>query len=555
MSKKPNPANYFHEHLKLQLYFSKSVGLQSYLSISRLLHLSVLLLFLSSCQKSSVNQSDSTPMETWNNKIFYEIFVQSFADSNGDGIGDLPGLTQKLDYLTELGVDAVWLMPIHPSPSYHKYDVMDYYEIHPDYGTMDDFKTLLSEAHRRGLKVILDLVVNHTSHRHPWFVESQKGPENPYRDYYIWRDFEEVKDEISKKKLTTDSDNLTQWHQSGDDPERYYGFFWWEMPDLNFDSPKVREEVFQIGEFWLREVGVDGFRLDAAAHLYPDDREEEAHAFWADFTQRMRAIKPDVYIVGEVWGETLKLKGYTTGLPSLFHFSLGEEIIRSVNEGKPYYDRGQSQAIREIFCDPDLIEATLLTNHDQNRIMSEVEGDMEKAKLAASILFTLPGAPFLYYGEELGMRGQKPDERIREPFLWDVAEVDSFQTTWEPLIENSPERTLPLRLQRKEETSIWNHYRNLIALRKRLPALQEGQLEVLSDHAYIRKGETPVFIAHNLNGQDLEISVPPPFAEETKKVILPAYHTLVSYFENGKYHWEFLPEWMNFDPMTESDQL
>ncbi|MCB0847580.1 MAG: alpha-amylase, partial [Bacteroidetes bacterium] len=215
-----------------------------------------LILLLVSCTSKN-SHSELSTMNTWSDKIFYEIFVQSYADSNGDGIGDLPGLTQRLDYLAELGIDAIWLMPVHPSPSYHKYDVVDYYGIHPDYGTMEDFKEFLHQAHQRGLKVILDLVVNHTSHLHPWFIESQKGPDNPYREYYIWRDLEEVKDEISKKELTTDSDNLTQWHQSGDDPERYYGFFWHEMPDLNFDSPKVREEVFKIGEFWLREVGVD----------------------------------------------------------------------------------------------------------------------------------------------------------------------------------------------------------------------------------------------------------------------------------------------------------
>ncbi|MCB0835627.1 MAG: alpha-amylase [Bacteroidetes bacterium] len=486
-------------------------------------------------------------MNTWSDKIFYEIFVQSFADSNGDGIGDLPGLTQRLDYLAELGIDAIWLMPVHPSPSYHKYDVVDYYGIHPDYGTMEDFKEFLHQAHQRGLKVILDLVVNHTSHLHPWFIESQKGPDNPYREYYIWRDLEEVKDEISKKELTTDSDNLTQWHQSGDDPERYYGFFWHEMPDLNFDSPKVREEVFKIGEFWLREVGVDGFRLDAAGHLYPDDRAEDAHAFWREFTQRMQAIKPDVYIVGEVWGESEKLGGYLQGLPSLFHFSLGEEVIRSLKEGQPYYDRGESQAIRQLFDSPDVTEATLLSNHDQNRIMSEVDGDIARAKLAANILFTLPGAPFIYYGEELGMKGKKPDERIREPFVWDEEGKDPLQCTWEPLIYNQTDSTPPLAMQRLEGHSLWNHYRLLIALRKSLKSMHKGKLEVLNDYSYLIKGEDTIFIAHNLDNTQRKIIIPEPFARKEEAFLLPALSTVVGYEIGGSFYLKLLPDWVYID--------
>ncbi|MEO1807994.1 MAG: alpha-amylase family glycosyl hydrolase, partial [Bacteroidota bacterium] len=162
----------------------------------------------------------------WPNGVTYEIFVQSFYDTDGDSIGDFNGITEKLDYLADLGIEAIWLMPISPSPSYHKYDVTDYRDVHPDYGTMSDFKRMVEQAHRRNIKVVMDLVINHSSSEHPWFIESRKGPDNPYREYYVWRDYEEVKDEISKKTISLDSDNITQWHPNGDDAERYYGFFY-----------------------------------------------------------------------------------------------------------------------------------------------------------------------------------------------------------------------------------------------------------------------------------------------------------------------------------------
>ena len=159
--------------------------------------------------------------------IVYEVFVQSFRDSNQDGIGDLPGLISKLDYIKDLGANAVWITPIHPSPSYHKYDVVDYYGIHPDFGTMDDFEKLVKELHRRDMKLIFDLVINHTSAEHPWFIESSSSKTNPYHDYYVWKNYAAVQDEINKKETTFDSDNPTQWHAGGTDADdRYYGFFW-----------------------------------------------------------------------------------------------------------------------------------------------------------------------------------------------------------------------------------------------------------------------------------------------------------------------------------------
>src|SRR5690349_4187907 len=218
----------------------------------------------------------------WPYGVNYEVFVQSFADSNGDGKGDFNGLTAKLDYLKDLGVGGIWMMPIMPSPTYHKYDVTDYKAVHPDYGTKEDFQKLVDEAHKRGIRIIIDLILNHSGSDHPWFKSAIKGKDSPYRDYYVWSRKDSVRSQIAKKATSFDSDNLTQWHAVNGDTtqEHFYGFFWSGMPDLNFDNPKVKAEFVDIGNFWLTDMKVDGFRLDAARHIFPSDRAEDNHAFW-----------------------------------------------------------------------------------------------------------------------------------------------------------------------------------------------------------------------------------------------------------------------------------
>ena len=496
-----------------------------------------------------MNPSTSSPNH-WPNGVTYEIFVQSFADSNGDGIGDINGLAQKLDYLVELGIDAIWLMPIHPSPSYHKYDVTDYYGIHPDYGTMDDFKRFLKEAHQKNLKVVIDLVINHTSHKHPWFVESKKGSDNPYREFYIWRDYEEVKDEIAKKTITLDSDNITQWHENPDDTERYYGFFWWEMPDLNYDSPKVREEIYKVGRYWLEEIGVDGFRLDAAGHIYPDDRKEDAYAFWEEFRGEMQKVKPDVYLVGEIWGKPEKLAPYLNGLPSLFNFSLSEAITQTLQgkKEKPILQSLINTLEAYEAVNPEFIDATILSNHDQNRIMSELDGDIAKAKMAASLLFTLPGSPYLYYGEEIGMMGKKPDEQIREPFIWDEPGKDPLQTNWEELVYNGPDSIQSLAQQKEDSQSLFNHYKNLIQLRKAFPALREGNFQVLGQNAFVRSLSDSLTIVHNVTPTGEGFTLYPPVTKFPMALSLPSYHSIIIFQKEKEYYLKLLPEWVDIQP-------
>jgi glycosidase len=414
-----------------------------------------------------------------NSPVVYEIFVQSFCDSNGDGIGDLRGIISRLDYIRQLGADAIWITPIHPSPSYHKYDITDYRAIHPQYGTPDDFDMLVRSVHERGMKLIMDLVINHTSWDHPWFKASASAKDNPYRDYYVWRDYADVEAEISKKTTTFDSDNLTQWHEWPGDAQRYYGFFWKGMPDLNFDHPPVRQEVYTIAKYWL-DKGVDGFRLDAAKHIYPDDEPDKTKAFWEEFRFVITAHKPDVLIFGEVWADPETLAGFFPGMPKLFNFELARAITETVREGRAEPLRDLYVRIQAAYAQnpSPLDDAILLSNHDMVRIRSAVGGDIAKARLAASILLTLPGTAFIYYGEELGMLGGKPDEHLREPFPWTK---DTYaEKHWLAITQSTMDKVSPASEQMNDPESLYAHYKSWIALRHDLE-LGTASLSFLSD--------------------------------------------------------------------------
>jgi len=464
-------------------------------------------------------ETRDTKIVSWPHGVYYEVFIQSFYDSNQDGIGDINGLTQKLDYIQDLGVNGIWLMPIMPSPSYHKYDVTNYKGIHPDYGTIDDFKNFVSEAHQRNLKVIIDLIVNHVSAKHPWFLDAVENPKGPYRDYFIWADKDSIKDEIAKKTITLDSDNITQWHAvNGNEKEKhYYGFFNSDMPDLNFDNPAVRDEFVKIGKFWFEEMKVDGFRLDAAKHIYPDDRAEDNHAFWVWFRSEMEKIKPDAYMVGEVWSPADEVAPYLKGIPALFNFDLGVAIAKVVKAEKDTASLIKTyKTIVDFYqgVTPKYIDATFLTNHDQNRILSALGGDQNKLKIAAAILMTLPGTPYIYYGEELGMLGMKPDEHIREPFLWNVAGADPGQPTWIKPQYSDEASVVPLADQKADDNSIYNYYKKLIRLRNASHALSYGEVT----HSKIRKAELISFIRshdndsllvlHNISKSDINLKMP-----------------------------------------------
>jgi alpha-amylase len=504
-------------------------------------------ILLISCQSK-----EEKSKAVWPSGVKYEVFVLSFADGDGDGKGDFKGLTSKLDYLQDLGINGIWMMPIMPSPTYHKYDVTDYKGVNPEYGTVDEFKTFVNEAHKRDIKIIVDLILNHTGSDHPWFQSALKSKDSPYRNYYVWANKDSIRQHIAKKQTTFDSDNITQWHAPNGDTlaEHYYGFFWGGMPDLNFDNPKVRDEFREIGRYWLQDMNVDGFRLDAAKHVYPDDRAKDNHAFWIEFRKDMEKIKPDVYLVGEVWSDSKTVAPYLKGLPALFNFDMGYAIANVVNAGKD--SLGLVKKYKEISdfyksVTNEYLDATFLRNHDQARILSELGDDQHKARLAASILLTLPGTPYIYYGEEIGMIGKKPDEYCREPFIWDVDKKDPMQTHWEIPRFSTDLTVVPYSKQKDDQNSMYNFYKSFIHYRNSSKALTYGDIEnsgidKIEVVSFIRKqNDDEVLVIHNVSSSEISL----PLKEVNTKfdaidytttgaaklrdgeIVIPAYSTVI----------------------------
>lgn len=475
-------------------------------------------------QPSALNSKNS--IDEQRSTVYYEIFVRSFYDSNGDGIGDLRGVIEKLDYLNDgnpsttddLGVGGIWLMPIQPSPSYHGYDVTDYRSVNPEYGTMEDMTTLINEAHKRGIKVIMDLVVNHTSNENPWFRDSAEGSQSPYRDWYIWA--EDQNRDVSGMSAASGANpwyNLKGTH--------YLGTFWDGMPDLNFDNVAVRTEMKDIGQYWLK-LGLDGFRLDAAKHIYEDlqsdkNKETEAKniAWWQEFRNSMSEVKPEAYIVGEVWeNSAASVAPYLDkAFDSTFNFGLAESIISSVTTDRDNNMAFTLERTYKLFNDRSegkFVDAIFLTNHDQNRVMSQLEGNMAHAKMAASILLTLPGNPFIYYGEEIGMLGTKPDEQIREPMIWyEGGAKAKGQTTWEEPILNRGEQVASVEVQINEKDSLLAHYRELLRWRNEIGELQDGDIQYYDTGnaqivSYVRRTQSnEVMVVHNLSDKVQQISL------------------------------------------------
>ena len=418
-------------------------------------------------------------MPWWSDTVFYEVFVRSFADATtgplaNDGIGDIQGLIEKLDYLNDgdptttadLGITGIWLMPIAQSPSDHGYDVIDYYTIEQDYGANADFKRLMTEAHRRGIRVVVDLVLNHTSVEHPWFQEAIR-PDSARHDWYIWAD---------QDPKYRGPWGQTVWHRLGN--RWYYGLFWEGMPDLNYANAAVTAEMDAIVSFWLTEMGVDGFRLDAAKHLIEEGaaqaNTESTHAWYQQFRTFYKSINPDAMTVGEVAGENpLVLSDYTGDeLDLTFEFGVAEAFVASALEGNAGTASGQLKLTYKLI--PELQYATFLTNHDQNRVMTQLNADPEKARVAASLLLTAPGVPFIYYGEEIGMQGQKPDEGIRCPMQWSGEKYAGFSTDfpWESL---GPDwETCNAAAETNDPNSLLSHYRTLIHIRSQHAALRVG---------------------------------------------------------------------------------
>ncbi|MCJ7696554.1 MAG: alpha-amylase family glycosyl hydrolase [Anaerolineaceae bacterium] len=421
-------------------------------------------------------ESEDDSSNWWVDAVFYEIFVRSFKDSDGDGIGDFQGIIQQLDYLNDgdpethddLGVTGIWLMPINPSPSYHGYDVTNYFDVNRDYGTLDDLKQLIEEAHARGIHVIMDLVINHTSNRHPWFIESI-NPDSGFHDWYVWAE---------KNPSTPGPWGQNAWYKESNDLY-YYAIFWSGMPDLNYENAQVNTMIFNISRFWLEKIGMDGFRVDAARYLFADGASQqdtkETIAWFKTWRSIVKESDPSAFTVGEVWTNVQAQARYGggTGFDSLFMFDTSEAILNGIYAPSPKRIMGAYQDA--IYYFPDQEFSTFLSNHDQQRVLSFYKGDIEKAKMAAFIYLTGPGIPFIYYGEEIGMTGNKPDENLRTPMQWTGEPLAGFSsaTNWRPI--NSDYKKKNVFLQNSDPESLLSLYRDLITLRNTYSAIRTGE--------------------------------------------------------------------------------
>jgi glycosidase len=440
----------------------------------------------------------------WSDRVFYEVFVRSFQDSNGDGIGDIRGLIDRLGELGDLGITGLWLMPVAEAASYHGYDVIDYRAIEKDYGTADDFKALIDAAHDRGIAVVVDFVLNHTSIDHAWFQDSMT-PGSEHADWYLWSD---------TKPSVARSDGTPVWHEAPNG-RFYYGYFWEGMPDLNLENADVQREIEDVADFWLDDMGVDGFRLDAAKHLIENgdqlENTPDTHEWLKTFRDGVHAGHPDALILGEVFDSTTISSGYVTdaSLDLTFDFGLGSATIISLNSR----DAGSlAAALNEVAgAYPQDTLATFLTNHDQIRVMDQLGDEAESARLAAKLLLTGPGAPFIYYGEEIGMTGRKPDERIRTPMRWDDASPAagfSAVEPWEALSDDPA--TVNVATEAADPASLLSTYRDLIRLRTGHAALAQGDLvpvDAADRHvvAYLRtSGSDVVLVVANVDVQPVE---------------------------------------------------
>jgi alpha-amylase len=457
--------------------------------MKKFLAIVLLVVYLEACSPARTILPTSNPLTTepapiflpknasllpwWTQAVFYEIFVRSFNDSNGDGIGDFNGITQKLDYLKDLGVTAIWLMPIHPSPSYHGYDVINYFAVNMDYGTQDDFKLMLDEAHRRGMRVIIDLVVNHTSNQNPVFIEANNNPQSPYRNWYIWSDTDPG----------TSGLNGPAWHAGKFG--YYYGIFGANMPDLNYTNPEVTTFMEKVARYWLTTVGLDGFRLDAPKYLIEEDKKLEntgsTHAWFRNFYTAYKSDKPDAFTVGEIYGAGAFLAKTYTGdqFDQVFNFEMASGFV---NSAAGEANSGVNSAIKFMLKDlPDGQFATFLTNHDQNRVMSTLNGNLGQARVAAALMFTAPGTPFIYYGEEIGMQGKKPDEDIRLPMQWSAQTNAGFTngTPWRTPASDYPQ--VNVASESSNPDSLLSFYKELIALRHAHSALWDGKTSLVAN--------------------------------------------------------------------------
>ena len=410
-----------------------------------------------------------------NNRLYYQVFVGSFSDSNGDGIGDLRGLINRFDYLNDgdpnsgksLGVEGIWLNPIFLSPSYHKYDTVDYYAIDHRFGTEADLRELIELCHQRDVQIILDLVINHTSKQHTWFAQFCNAHQNndtssPYYDFYTYSDAP-----VSGRTFQPipGSKHYYECNFSGD------------MPELNFDNPVVRQEMVALAKAYL-DMGVDGFRFDAAKYIYYGDEAQNAE-FWDWYMAELRAIKPDIYSVAEVWDADTATFPYFSST-NCFNFTMSQQsglIAKAAKGGSvgqlTNYMAQYLEQIKEK--NPDAMPVTFITNHDMDRAAGFLQPSFGHAQMAANLSILLPGSSFIYYGEEIGMLGSRggssTDANRRLAMLWGDGD-----TVKNPTGSNYQAEQVngTVASQLGQADSLYNHYKKVIAIRKANPEIASG---------------------------------------------------------------------------------
>ena len=419
-----------------------------------------------------------------NARVFYEIFVGSFSDSDGDGIGDLRGIINRMDYLNDgdetsgksLGIEGIWLTPIYPSNSYHKYDCNDFYNVDKSFGTTDDLRELAEICHQRNVKLILDLAINHTSRSHPWFnafvqAHRQGNTDDPYYEYYTYyTEGESAPAGRAFSKL------------SGTDI--YYECNFYDgMPELNFDNEEVRQAVLDVAKFWL-DLGVDGFRFDAAKYVYYGEHQKSVD-FWVWYMDQLRAIKPDLYTVAEVWDGDGITDQYFAAL-NCFNFSMAmtEGMIASTaqkGDVNRFANYVESYLNKIGGKNPDAMICPFIANHDNDRAAGFLPGFNGFAQMAANLLILGPGSPFLYYGEELGLRGSRgsantdANRRLAMPWGDEDTVKDPEGTTYPA--ENRSDGTAVE--QMAKEGSLYSYYKKVILLRKANPEIARGTYTAL----------------------------------------------------------------------------
>ncbi len=484
----------------------------------------------------------------YTNAVFYELYIRAYRDTNGDGHGDLRGVIEKLDYIKSLGVDCIWLLPMYPSPLKDDgYDIADFYGIHPTYGTVQDFEALLEAAHARGLRIITDLVVNHTSDEHPWFIESRSSRSSPRRDWYVWSD---TPDRYREARIIFVDAEESNWAYDEVSGQYYWHRFFSSQPDLNYDNPEVQQAMIDVMAFWL-EKGIDGFRVDAVPYLYEREGTNcenlpETHAY----LKRMRRVLderwPHAMMLCEANqppADVVQYFGDGDEFHMGFHFPLMPRIFMALRSGDVTRLRRIMEETPPI--PPGCQWCTFLRNHDEltlemvseeerqwmwqeyapeprmrrnlgirRRLAPLLDNDPEKIMLANRLLFSLPGVPIIYYGDEIGMGDNIwlfDRNGVRTPMQWDDTPHAGFSGTegelYAPVIDDAVYgyRRVNVAAQLDDPASLLNRTRALIALRKQHPVLATGSLRFLDVHttavlAFVREDDESVMvIAHNVS--------------------------------------------------------